>query len=152
MHYRFKNLYSGIAIFLFLFLSIACYPSKKTYSNGEKWIPEDFNPAKHTLLIQKYKSNEKQQAKMEQYMQQKYPYKYEFVSMETIIDREGIYADTNIYRYALRFIPQSTTSQVFDFYFYDRATDFKYPASNLTSFYIFNSFQAVIKTILKKYQ
>jgi len=152
MHYRFKNLYSGIAIFLFLFLSIACYPSKKTYSNGEKWIPEDFNPAKHTLLIQKYKSNEKQQAKMEQYMQQKYPYKYEFVSMETIIDREGIYADTDIYNYGLRIISQNTTSSAFDFYFYDRATDFKYPASNLTSFYIFNSFQAVIKTILKKYQ
>jgi hypothetical protein len=34
---------------------------------------------------------------MEQYMQQKYPYKYVFVSMETIIDREGKYADTDIY-------------------------------------------------------
>ncbi len=152
MHQTLKNLYSGFVILLFLFLAIASNSSKKTFSNSEKWIPKDFDPAKTTLLIQKFKGSDKQQAKMEQYMEQKYPYKYEFVSMETIINREGKYADTSIYLYGLRIISQSTTSSAFDFYFYDSANDFKYPASNFSSSSIFTSFQAVINKILKKYE
>jgi hypothetical protein len=159
MHQTLKNLYSGFAILLFLFLAIASNPSKKTFSNGEKWIPKDFDPTKTTLLIQKFRSSEKQQTKMEGYMEEKYPYKYEFVSTETIIEREGKYADTDIYRYALRITSHTTTytnsnmvTSGFDFYFYDRANDIKYPASNKASSYIFTTFQPVINTILKKYE
>jgi hypothetical protein len=82
-------------------IGIASNSSKKVFKNEENWIPEDFDPAKTTLLVQEFTVSDKAQGQMEDYMAEKYPYKYEFVSRSQIFNQEGKYANTQLYKYAL---------------------------------------------------
>ena len=84
-----KNLASFLTLALFFIMALACNTSKMTFGNGKKWIPEDFDPNKTTLLVEEFTVSENANQKMQEYMQEKYPYKYEFVSREAIENRKG---------------------------------------------------------------
>jgi hypothetical protein len=161
-----KNLVSILATALFFIIALACNPSKKTFGNSEKWIPEDFNPEKTVLLVEKFTISKKEEQKMEDYMSEKYSYKYEFVSAATIRNREGKYADTKLYKYALVISSETThytkmegaatssglTVTGFDFNFYDRESDKNYPKTKKASSWASMTFKPVINSIMKKFE
>lgn len=146
------------------FLSQSCHPSKLVFGNGNKWIPADFDPAGTILLVQEYTLSGKDKYRMEEFMHEKYPYRYEFVSINTIKNREGKYANTKLYRYALVFtsniygvhpvdgMNHSFGRIAFDFNFYDRESDKNFPPTHKPSSYASWTFKPVINTILKKYK
>lgn len=140
--------------------------SQKTLKNGDKWIPADFNPKNTVLLVEAWSGiqEEKGIEKQENYMDDKYPYKYEVVPFETIKKREGKYANTKIYKWALVSTANATaltkangastntgvlTSVDRDFNFYDRESDKNYPATNKSQGPFKQTFQVVINTIVK---
>lgn len=135
-----------------------------TFSNGQKWIPENFEPSKTVLLVEKLDVSERQTKKMEDYMSEKYPYKYEFVSLSTIKTTTGKYADTKLYKYALVISSHLTTythtdgsasamrTTGYDFNFYDRSNDKEYPSTTKSSGYPIMTFEPVINTIVKKFE
>lgn len=150
-------LISGIPSFAF---------SQKTLKNGDKWIPADFNPKTTILLVEAWSGiqEEKGIAKQENYMDKMYPYKYEVVPFETIKKREGKYANTKIYKWALISTANATaltkangastntgvlTSVDRDFNFYDRENDKNYPPTNKSQGPFKQTFQVVINTIVK---
>lgn len=161
-----KNLFSVLTIAVFFFIALASNPSKKVFKNSEKWIPDDFVPSKTILLVEKFSVSEKAEQQMEDYMSEKYPFKYEFVSLSTIKNREGKYADTKLYKYALVITSHSSTMTKaegastsggltvtgFDFNFYDRSIDKNYPPTKKASSYAIMTFKPVINTIIKKYE
>ena len=140
--------------------------SQKTLKNGDKWIPTDFNPKNTILLVEAWSGiqEEKGITKQEDYMDNKYPYKYEVVPFKTIQKREGKYANTKIYKWALVSTTNATaltksngastntgvlTSVDRDFNFYDRENDKNYPATNKSQGPFKQTFQVVINTIVK---
>jgi hypothetical protein len=149
-----------IACFLFQ----GCKFSKLAYGNGNKWIPTDFDPASTILLVQEYTLPGKDKQRIEEFMHEKYPYRYEFVPMKTIKSREGKYADTKSYRYALVFtsnlygafpvdgMNHSFGQIAFDFHFYDRESDRDFPPTYKPSSYASWTFKPVINTIRQKYK
>ena len=163
MNNNFKTKLSVIAVMGFFIVAIASKPSQKTFSNSEKWIPGDFDPKTTTLLVEEFFSK-RVEKKMEDYMAEKYPYKYEFVSLETIKNRQGKYADTKLYKYALIFSSHTSTQfdvqthkpgltvTGFDYHFYDRALSKDYPATGKASSYANMTFEPVINTIVKTFE
>ncbi len=161
---KFKTNVSIFMVFTFWIIAIASNPSKKTFKNADKWIPDDFNPSKTILLVQKFTISENAESKMEEYMSEKYPYKYEFVSLQTIRSKEGKYSNTSLYKYALIITSHTTTSRDmqtgkpgptvtgFDYNFYNRENDKNYPATNKSSSYAIMTFKPVINSIVKKYE
>jgi len=143
-----------------------CNISKNTISKNQSWIPTDFNPAKTVLLVQKFPYPEKTGQLMEDYMKEKYPFKYEFVTAATIKSKTGKYANTKIYKYALVLSMQNSTLNItkgvstkthlpavgFDFNFIDRSTEKNYPTTNNTSSFAITTFKPVINTIIHKYE
>ncbi|MBP6430449.1 MAG: hypothetical protein KA319_01680 [Ferruginibacter sp.] len=156
---------TGILI-LFTILLAGCNPSKMTFGNSEKWIPQDFDPSKTILLVEKFKVSDKAEQKMEDYMSENYGNKYEFVDLSVIKNREGKYANTKLYKYAL--VISSHTNTItkaegastsgglrvtgFDFNFYDRELDKNYPPTKRASSYAITTFKPVINTIVKKFE
>ena len=146
-------------IFLMLF-SIA--HSQHTFKNGSKWIPENFNPAIVTLLIQQIEPDEKKadtrNDEMLKYLDKKYIYQYALSSKEDIINLKGKYADIKKYPFALmnkHFYESHRTYgtiSVYDFYFLDRTTNIEYPLTQKTSSNPVDLFKPVINTILEKYK
>jgi hypothetical protein len=66
-----------------------------TFSNIDKWLPKDFDPQNTILLVQHCGNPDGRFNKaMQEYMKEKYPYRYQFTSLKMIQDREGKYADT----------------------------------------------------------
>ncbi len=133
--------------------------SKMTFGNGAKWIPADFEPSKTILLVEQFEyGGVKTLKKMESYMAEKYPYKYEIVPLDIIKNREGKYANTKLYRYALVTTshksekPGQPTVTGFDYNFYDRDLNKNYPATNKPSGFAIMTFEPVINTIVKKFQ
>jgi hypothetical protein len=161
-----KPLLSALSIVLFFIIALASSPSKKTFKNSESWIPKDFNPNKTILLVEKFSISNRAEQNMEDYMNQKYPYKFEFVDFKTIKNREGKYADTKLYKYALVISSHSSTltkaqgastnagltTTGFDFNFYDRDLDKNYPATKRPSSYAITTFKPVINTIVKHFE
>ena len=141
--------------------------SQKTLKNADKWIPADFNPKNTILLVEAWSGiqEEKGIEKQEGYMDKKYPYKYEVVPFETIRKREGKYANTKIYKWALVSTANATaltktngastntgvlTNVDRDFNFYDRETNKNYPATNKSQGPFKQTFEVVINTIVKQ--
>src|SRR5204862_382551 len=136
-----KNLLSTLTVVLFFIIALASNPSKKTIGNAKKFIPEDFDPNTTTLLIEKFEQSNSEEQIMEEYMSEKYPYKYEFVDLKTIKDREGKYANTKLYRFALVTTSHRATTTkadgastsvgfvttAYDFHFLDRDLVKNYP-------------------------
>ncbi len=140
--------------------------SQKTLKNGDKWIPADFNPKNTILLVEAWSGiqEEKGIAKQEEYMDKKYPYKYELVPFSTIQKRDGKYANTKIYKWALVSTTNATalkksngastntgviTSVDRDFNFYDRENDQNFPSTNKSQGPFKQTFQVVINAIVK---
>ena len=161
-----KNLFSAFTIILFVIIGIASNSSKKVFKNEENWIPEDFDPAKTTLLVQEFTVSDKAQGQMEDYMAEKYPYKYEFVSRSQIFNQEGKYANTQLYKYALVISSGTSTTTKsggastsggltvtsYDFNFFDRSAVKHYPKTRRASSYAITTFKPVINTIVKKFE
>ena len=157
-----------------------CFPSKnqaseKVFSNGDNWIPPDFNPRKTVLLIQLLDENvvnqgwrvklKKWNKEMKEYMQEKYPYKYEFSTSDDIEYKGKKYSDYQKYPFGLMINKgsltytggaagtgpnNSNTGQVYDFYFMDRASGKKYPLTKKASSNPVMTFMPVINTILER--
>lgn len=160
------------------FISQGCFPSKqkasqKVFSNGESWIPSGFEPRNTVLLVQLLNEDvansgwrmkfQKWNNEMKEYMQEKYPYKYEFVSADEIEYKGKKFSDYQKYPYGLMISdgtvtyyggaagtgPQNKNTQaVFDYYFLNRATGEKYPRTKKHSSNPVMTFMPVINTIL----
>jgi len=97
-------------------------------------------------------------------MEKKYPYRFEVTSGDSIREKSGKYADTDLYRFAL--VNSTTSSQVdfnrmggagasitgFDFNFYDRKLGKNYPRTRKASSFPLSTFRPVINTIVKKFK
>jgi len=124
-------------------------------------VPPDFNPSKHILLFAEMPrlNNPKERNssitnKMDKILKEKYPYKYEIVSLQDIFENKTKYGDTSVYKYAvlnsLSSITHTTTTTVtrtnntgnnswsvspsarttyIDYGFYDRTSGVRYPNS-----------------------
>lgn len=169
-----------LAASVIVLLAAGCFPSKnkaseKVFNNGDSWIPPEFTPQKALLLVQlldedvpnsgwraKYK---KWNNEMREYMKEKYPYKYEFVTADEI-EHKGIkYSDYQKYPFGLMIdngkltyydgaaggtYRNKNTVGVFDYYFIDRSTGKKYPLTKKYSSNPVMTFMPVINTILEK--
>jgi hypothetical protein len=132
------------------------------FKNAAKWIPENFNPANITLLVQQIepyeKKPEKRNAEMEKYLAEKYTYNYAFTSKNEIISTKGEFADLKKFPFGLmiKHFYESHgsygTISVYDFYFLDRATGIEYPLTKKTSSNPIDLFKPVINTILEKFK
>ena len=132
-------------LFLLVFMS-SCSASNKYFSDGKKWIPADYDPAKSVLLVEHYPGKEKWNTSMTNFLDKKFPGKYEIVEKENILAINGKYSDTKVYKYAVlwgevggrshtSFSGGGTTtnfsSPTIDFsgHFLDRATGKEYPVT-----------------------
>jgi hypothetical protein len=132
-----------------------------------KWLPQDFDPKNGILLIEKAPSYVPGQKKIEKYMEENYPYKYEFVTIglvgdskeSTIFDAEK-YADKNVYRFimvnsstVIKGIPRSdghqTQGSTFDYSFIDRLNNKAYPATGSSTSWPNQAFGRIMSKILK---
>lgn len=135
-------------------------PMTSFNNNSNGWKPDDFNPGKGTLLIQRTLPKSQQQ-KIEDFMKEKYAYKYEFVDVEDLNSNIEKFADKNTYRFALvssyrvHDIHQNDVSKnslnvgVFDFNFVDRLKNKNYPKSGIGSSWASMTFKKIIETCLK---
>jgi hypothetical protein len=96
-----KNLSSIITLVIFFMLAIASSPKNMSYSDFDKWVPKDFDPNTCILLIQKHPVNDKQNKRMLEFLEKKYPYRYEVVGAGPIFNPEGKYTNREIYKYAV---------------------------------------------------
>ncbi|MGC4102263.1 hypothetical protein [Ferruginibacter sp.] len=72
---------------------------KKFNNNEVGWRPDDFDPKKGTLLIQRVRK--KWQKRIESYMAKNYPYKYEYFNYLSNLGKFEKYEDTTEYRFVL---------------------------------------------------
>lgn len=136
--------------------------AQHTFKNSAKWIPENFNPATITLLVQQIepdeKKPEKRNAEMEKYLAEKYTYQYAFASMDDIVYTKGKFADLKKYPFGLmiKHFYESHGSygsiSVYDFFFLDRTTGTEYPLTEKTSSNPVDLFKPIINTILEKFK
>lgn len=87
-------------LFLFVIMT-GCSANNKFFSDGEKWIPADFDPAESVLLVEHFPGKEKWNTDMIHYLDEIYPGKYIVVSKEDIVAIQGKYKDKKKYRYAV---------------------------------------------------
>lgn len=129
-------------------IMIAAGCSNKMFSNGAKWIPEDFHPASTTLLIIRF-GNEKEYQAAQQFMKENYPYPYEFTYT---LDTAKF--DAKKYRYMIQdiHVSMSHTRPVtgIDYYFYDRIEAREYPPTKRASSTYLMTFRPFIRTIAVK--
>lgn len=167
-----------LTLFSILLLSIvlaSCNTSKMTFSNVDKWLPKDFDPEKTILLVQHCGNPDgKFNRDMQAYMKKKYPYRFQFTSLKMIQARDGKYADTTLYRYALLWNHESKTNYRYgtndmygrsqphgysrqrsvanDFSFYDRLNEKSYPKTGKGSSFPTTTFKPVINSIVERYR
>ena len=154
------------ALFMFCFLLLGgCTTSRSITESGEDYIPADFKPRATVLLIERLdNSSVNQQAKVEAYMKETYPYPYRFINTTDIEDQKGKYANTDSFRYVLigsfkisnrlgTLGPYTTRSQLeagpYHYHFYDRKMGKNYPPTQKTNEVIIQAFRYTIKTILE---
>ena len=145
----------------------SCYNPKIVANDGEKWIPKNFNAKKDMLVIESSPSPT-QTRKMKKYMEEKYPYKYEFVTTEELSDKKGKCNDIKLYKFVLNTSSGTLTyssdlnergggrhnvyAATNDFYFSDRVANRAYPETKMAASYPYQSFKKVINVILKKFE
>jgi len=107
--------------------------------NHRNWIPEDFDPQKCTLLIEKHPLNEKYNNGMIEYLQKEYPWKFEVATYEDIKNNSK-YQDKKIYQFVVLWEdinvknPYTTERSIITYHdleghFWDRSTDKQYSES-----------------------
>jgi hypothetical protein len=159
-----RKLFRLKCIIVFTILFCGCNTSKMTFSNGDKWIPADYNPNTTVLLVQTFGVSAKAQEKIENYMAETYPYKYEFVGLKTINEKSGKYADIKKYKFAIVYSSHTTTSRDiqtgksgptvtgFDYNFIDRETGKEYPPTKKSASYAIMTFKPMINTLVKHFE
>ena len=101
-------------------------------------------------------------------MEEKYPYKYEFVTTEELIDKTGKCSNKKLYRFILNNSSGTLTyssdlnekyggrhnvyAATNDFYFMDTEAGKIYPETKMAASYPYQSFKNVINVILKKFE
>lgn len=159
----------NVGTLLILVTLSSCSFSAKTLRNGDTWIPNDFNPKNTILLVEEWYGRKKDKAIEQQinYMDEKYPYKYEVVPLSKIKNKEGKYANTKLYKYAL--VSSRTTTPLtkaqgastntgalndvsVDFRFFDRENDKNYRTTHRSQGPFKQTFQVVVNTIAKKFE
>ena len=160
-----KKINAFLLIPALLFLITSCYSPKIVVNDGSGWIPEKFNPKSDILVIESCESKA-QTKKMEKYMNEKYPYKFEFATLNEVVSKTGKFTDRKLYRYFLYMDATTATYQsgmmekgggthsvlsaLNDFYFVDKVSGKMYPMSKMAASYPYKSFKNVIDVILKK--
>jgi len=160
--------------------TIATTPMKNFQGNLNGWKPQEFDPKNGILLIEKVKSRKnKEQKKIEAYLEKNYPYKYEFFDNGTTIEKIEMiqkYNDKHSYRFVLRstfevkifedhtsqssrrstekltgqvYLSQPSHIDSYDFYFTDRINNKKYSKSGISSSDAILTFKKIIENILK---
>lgn len=147
-------------------LSIVAGPSNKHFFNGEKWVPEDFDPTTTTLLIKNFSYTytnkkgktvvvfEKEQAKLEKFMKENYPYPYEFT--DDIHDDK--YKNGQKYHYAITWGSNTTTYSNgtaisgINCYLYDNRKHTELPGSGRGTSYAIGIFSMTINTMVYMYE
>jgi hypothetical protein len=142
---------------LALLLIPAFTSAQRTFSDADKWIPADFNPARYTLLIETYPISSKAEGKMEEYLGKNYPWPYEVVTENAIKNTTGKYADTSKYRFA--FVWRTDNSTYGGRYdvdpngnFYDRTTKKDYPTTRKINNYGQKSYMPFFNSIVKHFR
>src|SRR5688500_14002865 len=102
-----RTIFQTAAVFLFI-TTVAISSSKAQNRSGVQFTPTDFDPKKHILLVAEMpklrkpeERNESVTKQLDKALKANYPYKYEIVSMEDIVENPEKYADTSVYKYAL---------------------------------------------------
>lgn len=147
-----------IAAIIILIIAGCNSPKKIFNSNSNGWLPADFNPKTGVLLIQSAWPD-KQQNKIEKFMKETYPYKYEFVGSRNSIDSNSKYSDKNTCRFILANAWSSKTMNYMqpnqidvhtcDYNFIDRLNNKNYPASGIAASYPSMVLEPIITKILK---
>lgn len=147
--------------FIFLIAGITffnCNVSNKSFKNGDKWIPDNFDPKTTTLLIEIVPLRGYNE-KMISFLGKKYPYRYVVVSKQDINNKKGKYSDTKAYPFALLWTTNSRMSTAYngmnidlDGYFLDRVKNYSYSPSKKTLNYGGKGFAPIINTIVNKYK
>jgi hypothetical protein len=145
----------NLICFFLLFISFtACSPGNRSFSDGSKWIPADFDIHSETLLIERYPGKDRLTQDMDEYLSKHYPGKYVILSKEEIA-KSGKYADHTIYRFAFQWkvkerynYSSGFTDYDPDGNFYDRAADKLYPTTKRINNYGQRSYIPFINTIV----
>ena len=161
-----KHYLSLASLIVFFLLALASSPSNNIYSDGEKWIPENFDPENTTLLIATHPVNEKENDRMIKFIEEKYPFPFEVISEKVIESNSAKYSDVKKYRFVLLW-SSATTSKfgrdasgnvgtsnawVMFGYFKDRSTGISYPTTQKRNVYGQIGYKPVINSIGKKFK
>ena len=130
------------SILITCFFISGCSISNKSFSDAKAWIPENFNPNRDFLLIERFDITKRSNAEMQEFLQKHYTGHYAIEDRETIMSKRGKYGDFNKYRFAFLWALRSkdhpggaagsgSVLQDIDPYgsFYDRSIDKKYPST-----------------------
>jgi len=155
-----KSNYLACLLLMAVIILSSCSGKRKIFGHTKRWIPANFEPANTVLLVEELYTA-KGQRLMRAYMADKYPFRYEVTSNDSITGKLGRYADTKLYRYALVIStheaqaampnPSSASVTGFDFNFYDRDLGRHYPRTRKGSSFPIMTFRPVINTIVKKF-
>ena len=145
-----------------LFCIASSCQAQHTFNNGDKWIPQNFNPSTGSLLVMKLEEGDKKEGKrneqMEEYLKEKYTYQFAFATKDEIENSKGAYADVKKFPFALMVKhfyeshPPYGLYSVYDFYFVDRATNTEFPLTKKTTSNPVLLFKPVINTILERFK
>ncbi len=148
---KFKKHLSGLLLISIAVVGIiGSSSSEKAATASNYLLPNDFDPAKQVLLIEKA-GNENQLKEMEVYMQQNYPYKYEFVLWDDLSTDK--YEDKTIYHFLLRkTVVSKAHAPTFDYRFYDLVHNQNYAKSEAEDDTPEKPLEKIVKKIIKKYR
>ncbi len=147
-----------IAVITTTILASCGSPKKAFDNNSNGWLPSNFNPKIGVLLIETtWPKN--QQAKIETFMKEKYPYKYEFVTAKDLENNQSKYLDRKTYLFALVNSWSSHTIHEMqsnrmnvvasDYNFIDLVNNKDYPKSGIASSWSSMVLKAIIIKVLK---
>jgi hypothetical protein len=148
-----KNL--TVFIIMLIFFS-SCSPGNRSFSDGSKWIPSDFDMSNGTLLVEIFPGKEKLSLDMDAFLAKNYPGKYVIVSHKEIADKSDKYTDLSKYRFAFQWnvgtrYNFSSGFTDYDPYgkFYDRSADKLYPTTKKYNNYGNRSYIPFFNSIVK---
>ena len=131
----------------------------RTFSDPERWIPEDFHPSTTVLLVETFPLSPRSNEEMKAFLARRYKGNYEVVDRTAIVNKAGKYADTKIYRYGLIWKKRSRNAQgatqagmnvtELDGHFYDRLSGTEHLTTRRVNNYGMNSYIPFINTIVK---
>jgi hypothetical protein len=163
---RAKNGLSILCLIFFFIVAFASSHKDATFKDADNWIPQDFNPNKYVLLIQEHPANKKQNERMIEWLEKNYTYRYEVVDAADLKSKNGKYADSKTYQFAvvwdfkasqaLHNNPngQPSWSTVYNLYgsFIDRTNDKIYPATRKSNTYGQTAYIQFFNSVVQKFK